>query len=302
MNLKQLVILVILSALWGASFIFIKISSPVLGPFFLMDIRILLAGTVLLIYSIIIKNKFDFFLHWKKYLFLGIFNAALPFTLIATAALTLTASLLSILNSTMPIFTAVIAALWLKNKLDVKITTGILLGFTGVIIIVGWNPVSTEPIIFLSAGFSIAAAACYGISSVYLKKNCSEIPTLNILTGQLLGGGLVLLPFALLNIPSEWPQTDIIFSVLALSLICTALALFMYIYLLKSAGPTKAASTLFLVPVFGTTWGIMLLGDTVNLEKLIGLLCVMISIYLITEIKFFGKVKENYKNIKQAFL
>lgn len=300
MNFKQLSILILLSALWGASFIFIKVSSPVLGPFFLMDIRILLAGTALLIYSIIIKNNFNFFIHWKKYLFLGIFNAAIPFTLIATAALTLTASLLSILNSTMPIFTAIIAAFWLKDRLDMKKIAGILLGFTGVIIIVGWNPVSIEPIIFLSAGLSITAAACYGISSVFLKRNCSEISTLNILTGQLLGGGLVLLPFALLNMPTEWPQADIIFSVLALSLICTALALFMYIYLLKNAGPTKAASTLFLVPVFGTGWGIMLLGDTMNIEKLLGLLCVMIGIYMITEIKLFEKARKNYQNTKQA--
>lgn len=178
MNFKQLGGLILLAALWGASFLFMRIASPVLGPVFLIDARVILATLVLLSFSKLIKNNFSFKAHWKKYLFLGGVNAAIPFTLIATATLKLTASLAAILNSTVPLFTALIAHFWIKDRLNLKKITGVILGLAGVTVIVGWNPLATDPGVISFAGLSLAATFFYGLGNVYARKECSEISSL----------------------------------------------------------------------------------------------------------------------------
>lgn len=104
MKPKELGALLLLGALWGASFIFIRIAAPVLGPIWLIDLRVWIAGVVLLIYALIVRKLPDFKKEWKYYLMLGLLNAAIPFSLIAYSAVHLNASLTAILNATTPLF------------------------------------------------------------------------------------------------------------------------------------------------------------------------------------------------------
>jgi drug/metabolite transporter (DMT)-like permease len=104
MKLRELGLLFILAALWGASFLFIRISAPVLRPFPLVTLRVLLGGSVLLIYASFARQPVSWRTHWRQFLILGALNNAIPYALIATAQLHLIASLASMLNATTPLY------------------------------------------------------------------------------------------------------------------------------------------------------------------------------------------------------
>src|SRR5690606_23306514 len=150
MGWKDLLRLLLLASLWGASFLFIRIAVPQLGPFLLMDLRVLIGSGMLLLYAFILRRLPDLKRRWKQYLILGTINSAIPFTLIDASELYITSSLSAILSATTPMFTAVVAAFWLKDPLTWKKGAGLLLGFIGVDILVGWSPIPVEEKVLLS--------------------------------------------------------------------------------------------------------------------------------------------------------
>ena len=120
MRAPDLARLLLLAALWGGSFIFIRIAAPVLGPIVLVTIRVLLAGAALLVYALVTRSELELRARWRQYLTIGALNSAIPFVLISTAELQLPASLAAILNATSPLFGAVIAAIWIKDSTDAQ--------------------------------------------------------------------------------------------------------------------------------------------------------------------------------------
>ncbi len=158
MRLKELSYLFILAALWGASFLFVRMASPALGPFITIELRVFIAASVLILYAWIKGKKLDILQRWKEYLFLGAVNAETPFTFIAVASLNLPSSVASIVNATSPVFGGIIAWLVLKEEFSLKRIIGMIISFTGVIILMGWSALSKDIIIYLSAGASITAS------------------------------------------------------------------------------------------------------------------------------------------------
>ena len=286
MKLKDLAILFLLAAIWGASFLFMRIAAPAIGPFLTIELRVLIAGVALLIYAFLIKKKPQLKSMWKQYLFIGTLNAAIPFTLIATATMTLNASMASILNSTTPLFGVLVAWIWLKEKITVKKVFGIILGIIGVVILLGWSPVPYSFKVVMAASFSILAAICYAIATVYIKLAFKGVDSLTLSIGQQLAAALVLMPITLVRLPSNPVSGLVVFAVLGLALLCTAFAYVLYFRLLSSVGPTKTLSVTIIVPLFGVLWGIVFLGEKLTLGVLAGLVVILSSVYLMTDIKF----------------
>ena len=237
----------------------------------------------MLLYMKIKGSPFSYIEHWKDYTLLGTFNIALPFLLIAISALNITASMLSILNSTTPIFVAIVGYIWINDRLSMVKISGIILGLFGVIIVVGWNPIALNSAVVLAAILSITAAINYGVSLIYIKKYCNHISTEKIVTGQLLGASIVLLPVTLLYNPGLLFNVEIYLYMLVLAIFCTALPMIMFFYLVQVIGPAVASSTLYLVPVFGTIYGIFLLGEGLRFWQVIGFILILVGIYLITQ-------------------
>lgn len=278
--------LLLLAALWGASFLFIRIASPVLGPVVLMDLRVFIAGVALVFYAIIFARLPALWSRWKAYLLLGAINAALPFTLIAFAELRLPASLAAILNATTPLFTAIVAAIWLHDRLRVKKVIGLVVGVVGVGMLVGWSSLPLNTTLFLSVGASLAAACCYGIGGVYSKVAFKGTSPLALAVGQQLGAGLLLLPFAALKLPAALPPLPVLLAVLALALLSTSVGYLLYFHLMANVGPTNTLSVTFLVPVFGLLWGALFLGESLSLGWLVGLGVILLSLVFVTGIRF----------------
>jgi len=288
MRLKEIGALFALAALWGASFLFIRIASPEIGPLFTIEARVTIAGLALLLFVLLTKRSANFKQWWKQYLIIGALNAGIPFTLIAIAAIHLNASIMAIVNALTPLCTALAVWIWLGEKLTFKKSIGMLIGVIGVVILVGWSPIPSTKEVFLAIGCSILSTISYGFAGVYIKKTFTKVSPLSLATGQQIGAAIVLLPFTLFYLPTSTATFSlvVILSVVGLALFCTSIAYLFYFYLIESVGPTKTLSVTFLVPLFGMLWGFLFLQEKITFGMMIGLLVILSSVLLISDVSF----------------
>lgn len=284
MTLRDTVLLFVLAALWGASFLFVRVAVPALGPFPLVLVRVFLGGILLLGYALVTRQAPNWGAHWRRYLLIGLVNNAIPFTLIATAQINITASLAALLNATTPLFSAVIAAVWIKDKLTLPKLIGLLLGIIGVGIIVGWQPINTDgdSTRTISILLMLGASLAYGIAAVYGKVAFKGINPVATSTGQLFFASLWILPFALTNPPTQAISLNIVLSMLGLAVLSTSLAYLIYFHLIESAGPTPAASVTLLIPFFSSVWGAIFLGERLSQNEIGGFAVILVSLVLVT--------------------
>ena len=276
--------LLLLGAVWGASYIFIRVLVEPLGPIFLMFLRVALSGLLLYGYARLKGARLQIRERWQPFLILGILGSALPFTLIGWSELTLTGSMAAVLNSATPLFTTFVAAVGLRERLTPYKLIGALLGIIGVSIVVGGSPLDLDAEVLLAVLASLGAGLSYAVSGVFAKRSFYGVDNLSLATGQLLGAGFVLAPLTLFDPPQGTLSPAAALSLLALIVVCTACAYQLYYYLIISAGPTKALTVTLLVPVFGVMWGALLLQEDISSGMLLGLAIVLLSVGLVTGI------------------
>jgi len=300
MKLKEIGAMLILAALWGASFLFIKIAAPEIGPLFTIQGRVTIAGIVLILLLLITRRSANFRKRWKQYLILGALNAAIPFTLIATAELQLNASMSGIINALTPLFTALVAWRYLQEKLTIKKGFGILTGIVGVGILVGWSPLPLTKDVLISVCCSVLSTISYGFGGVYTKKAFSGVAPLSLATGQQIGAAVTLLPFTILFLPQTTAtfSLTVVLSVAGLAIFCTAIAYLFYFYLIESVGPTKTQSVTFLIPFFSMIWGVIFLKETITVGMCIGLLVILCSVLFISDIPLGLKKKKEMSSLR----
>jgi drug/metabolite transporter (DMT)-like permease len=251
-------------AIWGSSFLFIRVAVPALGPFVLMELRVGLAAAAFALLAVAVGRLPKLRYRWKGLLVLGACNAAIPFSLIAASEINLTASLAAILNATTVLFAAVVAAAWMGEALTKGKVAGLVMGIVGVAVLVGWRPIALNGIVLLSVGASLLAAFSYALGGVYAMR-------------------------AFASVPAEAPSLPVTLSTLALALLCTAVAYLLYFYLISSVGPTKTLTVTFLSPVFGALFGVLFLDEPFGIGTFVGLGIILSSVALVTGIRFFGK-------------
>jgi drug/metabolite transporter (DMT)-like permease len=276
--------LVALAAMWGSSFLFMRIGAPALGPLVLIELRVLLAGLALLLIAAVRRQPVRILHKWKAYLILGAANAAIPFTLIATAELHVSAALAAILNATTPLFTAFVAWAWSREPFTWKKLTGVFLGIVGVAILVGWDTHGEGGSLLVSVACSLIAALFYAVAGVFSSKYFKGESPMDMAIGQQVAAALLLVPFAAFTLPSAFPSSDVVFSVLTLAVLCTALAYLVYFALMQRVGPVKTLSVTFLVPIFGLIWGAVFLGEPVTAGAITGLLVILLSVALVANV------------------
>jgi len=281
MKSKDVFMLFLLAALWGASFLFIRIGVAVLGPLVLVFLRVSIASLALLIYVAVRHKRLDVARKWKQYLLLGLLNAALPFSLISTAELHLSASLAAILNATTPLFTALVTWVWLKDTLTVKKIFGLILGLLGVAVLVGWDPHHSGDRLFISASYSLLGALSYAFAGVYSSRVFRGERPMDMAIGQQLGASAMMLPLAGAAIPHAPLSTVVFLAVLGLAVFCTAFAYLLYFALMRSVGPVKTLSVTFLIPVFGSVWGALILHENISANVVLGLTIVLLSVVMV---------------------
>ncbi len=288
--------LVLLGALWGGSFLFIRVAVPALGPFLLVELRVGLAAAVLSLYALAIGRVPKIRARWRSFLVLGFLNAAVPFSLISASEIYLTASLAAILNSTTVMFTAIVAAVWMGDALTARKVVGILLGIVGVAVLVGWDPIPVDGFVLLSVVAMLVASLSYALGATYAKQAFSGIPPLTMAIGQLSGATALMLPLAVVSLPDGAPSPIVAFSMIALALLSTAAAYMIYFRLIENVGPTSTVSVTLLVPVFGLLFGVFLLDEPFGPGTLAGLGIILASVVLITGISLPESVRREQES------
>ena len=276
--------LVLLAAAWGGSFLFIRMAVHELGPLPLMGIRTLLAG-LLLLPLLIWQKKLPLLLSfWKRIAVVGLFNSAFPFVLFAYATKTIPSGTMSVINAVTPLWGALIAWLWLKDRLPPLRILGLFVGLAGIVILV-WDKLAafnSESVLAVIAG--VSAPIFYGVAASYTKKYLMKADPIATSCGSLISAGLAILPFAWWN----WPTTPVSFmswgAALMLTVVCTSIAYLLYYKLLINVGPAKSLTVTFLVPVFGVFWGWLFLSEEINRYVLIGGAVILLGTALATGI------------------
>jgi drug/metabolite transporter (DMT)-like permease len=273
-----------LGALWGGSFLFIRVAVPALGPFLLVELRVGLATAALFLYAMAAGSMPKIRSRWRSFAVLAFLNAAVPFSLISAAEIHLTASLAAILNSTTVMFTAIVAAVWMDDALTARKAIGIILGIVGVSVLVGWDPLPLNGTVLLAVAAMLVASLSYALGATYAKRSFSGIPPLGMAIGQLGGAMALLLPLAVVSMPERAPSIVVTLSMLGLAFLSTAVAYLIYFRLIENVGPTSTLTVTLLVPVFGLLFGVLLLDEPFGFGTLTGLGIILTSVVLITGI------------------
>jgi len=281
MTLQNILKLVLLAALWGSSFVFMRIISPTLGTIVTAGFRMLIGGGVIVAYLLVRSARLNLRRDLPHYFWMGVLNGVIPFSLYAYSALIIPASYSAVINTTTPMFGAVLAALVLKEKLTPRKALGILVGVGGVTLVaqVGSQSVQGE---FLWGVFaSLGAAFCYAVAGIYMKKYGSRTDPIAIAgCGQFLAG-LLMLPLIPFFPPKAELTATVVFNLLGLSLLGGTLAFIVFYKLLAEIGPSKTLSVAFIIPVFGMIWSALFLGEHITPTMVLGAVIVILGTYFV---------------------
>ena len=280
MTSRQLLTLAFLGAMFGASFLYMRVAAPVLGPWVVAFVRVGLAAVLL---SLVVRGSGlrAVARDWRPLLFLGAVNSALPFGMYAFAEQTIDASLAAILNALAPATMAVAGALWLAQPLTTKKVVGIGLGVGGVATVVGLGHVELNAATAIAIGACLLAVTGYAIGFTFARRRLPHIDPVTISFGQSLGAAVVLAPGAVLTLPATAPGLDVILALVALATFSTALAWPLLFKLVAAVGPTASSTVTLLAPAFGIVWGALLLGEPIGPTMLIGTALILTSVTLI---------------------
>ena len=259
---------VLLAATWGASFLFMRIGVVEFGFIATAGVRVAIAAVMLLIIMAAKGHAAAFRKHWKLTFLVGLTNSAIPFACFSYALLSITTGLSSILNATVPLFGALVAWLWLKDRPGGLRILGLAIGFAGVTLL-AWDKASFKPdAAGLSTGWAILACLlacmCYAISASFTRRFLAGLPPLVTATGSQCGATLGLALPTLWFWPASMPSVKAWMALLALGVLCTGLAYILYFRLIENAGAARALAVTFMVPVFAVLYGVLLLGEVVT--------------------------------------
>jgi drug/metabolite transporter (DMT)-like permease len=278
--------LLLLAAIWGASFLFMRLGAHEFGPAALAGLRVALAALVLLPLLALRGQTQVLRAHWRPIAIVGVANSAVPFALFAVAALAINAGLSAVLNATAPLWTALLAWLWLGERPTRDRLLGLVIGFIGVAGL-AWGKATLKPGEHgVSAAVAIAAclgaALCYGFAANFSKKHLTGVAPLASATGSQVFAALALALPTLWWWPAQQPSARAWMSLVALAVVCTGVAYVLYFRLIERLGASRAITVTFLIPVFGSGWGALFLGEAITLAMVAGGAVILLGTALVT--------------------
>lgn len=259
----------LLSSLWGASFLFMRLGASEFGPLSTAGLRVALASLFLLPILLQQGQWPALRQHWKKIFLAGVLNSAVPFALYSWAVLHITTGLTSILNATVPLFGALVALVWLGERIQAVRWLGLGVGFVGVALLAwrapgggaGMQAGGAAP---AAMGACLLASTFYAVAASYARRHLVGIPALATATGSQMGAALALALPALWFWPAQAPSLQAWGAVLAIAVLCSGIAYILYFRLIVNAGPTRALAVTFMAPVFALVYGAVFLQERVT--------------------------------------
>jgi drug/metabolite transporter (DMT)-like permease len=275
--------LLALGAVWGIAFFFMRVAAPALGTSLTAELRALSATVFLLAVSALVNQRVAIAANWRTYAFVGLINNALPFLCFALAALHLPAGYLAILNGTSSLFTAVISAVVLGERLTRTKIAGFVLGLIGIALIVQLGPIAMDRWKLVAILVALIGSALWGWGGVLIKQRAARLPLMGFAAGTTLAAAIYLAP-AWLTAPSANWTLNATAAGVTLGLLCTGVAYLWFFSLLRDVGASKTMAVTFLVPAFGVFWGWLLLGEPVTLGMFVGIAVVFAALALVFDL------------------
>lgn len=284
MTRRELLILLFLGAMFGASFLYMRVAAPAVGPWVVAFVRV---GFAALLLGLVVRGPGlrAVAARWKPLLVLGAINTATPFGLYAFAETTIPASLAAILNALAPAMMAIASALWLAQPLTPRKLVGIATGVAGVATVVGLGPVRLDGPTLIAIGACVLATIAYAVGFTFARRRLPELDPLTISFGQLLGAAVVLAPGAILSRPAEPVALEVVAALAALATFSTALAWPLLFRLVASIGPTASSTVTFLAPAFGIAWGAVVLGEQLGPTLFLGAALILASVAMVAGLR-----------------
>lgn len=280
MTTQTLIDLIVLGALWGASFLFMRVAAPAFGPVPLIFVRVTIAAVLLLPPMLRHQGFAQVRAVAAPIALVGAINTAIPFTLLAFAALTLPAGLSSVLNASVPLFGGLIGFLWLGQRPTRQRALGLAVGFGGVLVL-AW-PRLTSASDWRAVVAALVATVLYALAAHVTQRSLKGVRPLVVAGGSMAAASLMLLPLAVVAWPATPPAASAWGYAALLGVGCTALAYLLYFRLLARSGPSTAMAVTYLIPVFGVTWGALLLDERLPSSAIAGALLVLAGVALAT--------------------
>jgi drug/metabolite transporter (DMT)-like permease len=280
MKKSDLACLTVLAALWGASYLFMRVCAGEFGAMTLAGARAAIAAVLLL--PLLGGHWSALRRHWKPVLLVGLTNSALPFVLFALAAQGINASLSAIFNAATPLYAAVIGRLWLGEAIGRTRAAGLALGFCGVVWLAADNASFKPGATGWAVLACVAATMLYAFSAHFSKRYLATVPPLAVAAGSQLAAALVLAPAATALHPATLPSARAWGALLCLGALCTALAYVLFFRLIARVGAAKTMAVPFLVPAFGVLWGVLFLDETLTQAMAAGSALIVLGTALAT--------------------
>ena len=297
MTTRDIIDLVLLGFLWGASFLFMRIAAPEFGALVLVEVRVVIASIVLLVFASLRGEAGELARHWKMLGVLGVHNTAMPFALLTWATLYLTAGVAAILNATAPIFAGVIAWLWLGERLTLARLAGLVIGFGGVYLLVRDKIGDTASPELLAVLAALGGAALYGVGVNFTRRYALTVPPMAAAAGSQSAAAIALLPFAVVLWPAGPVSLEAWVSAVLLALFSTALAYLIYFRLISSVGPTKAITVTYLIPISAMLLGWAVIDEPITATMLLGCAVILLGTALATGVLRFRKGVEKVSDL-----
>lgn len=250
--------LTLLGAVWGASFLFMRIGAAEFGPFALVEVRLALGAGGLFPFLWRERARITGPLRWRL-AGIGVINAAIPFTLFAWGAERAPAGVGAICNALTVLFTALVAWLFYGQRVSLRQALGMLAGFVGVVVLAGGKTVGQG--VWLAALAGTGAALFYGFGINLIRRHLAGVPASAVAAATLLGAALVLAPFAVWSWPSQAIPPASWLSAVLLGVLCTGFAFVLYYRLIARIGAARAAMVTYLIPMFAVLWAWLTLGE-----------------------------------------
>ncbi|MBI3740285.1 MAG: EamA family transporter [Chloroflexi bacterium] len=278
-------ILLSLGAIWGASYMFIKVGGAEIPPFTFVEGRTLIAAGALYAAMRLRAEKFPRDLKtWRALIAMGIFNGVIPYTLITWGETHISSGLAAILTAAMPVFSVIIAHFATRDeRITLPKTLGILVGFIGVSVLFLPELRRGLQIEFWGEFGIVVSAASYALATIIARKNLMGMSHVVASTGQLASTAAMMLPFSLLfNNPfALQPSPAAIFSLLTLALLGTAIAYILYYWLIENTGATRTSLVTYLIPITGVIWGALLLNEKIEIEAIVAMVLIIAGVALV---------------------
>ena len=277
MRSKILVIFITLAAIWGASFLFMRIASPAFGAITLAFVRVLMAAIALLAVSLFLHKPF---LSGKQRVWamvIGVLNSAIPFVLFGYATQHLPAGYTAVLNATVPFWGLGIGVFMFKETLSVYKIVALVCALVGLAMMLGLGTVELNASTLNAAAACLLATLLYAIVGNVTKRKLLGADPVAQSLAAMVSSSLVLLPFALWQWPAVNPSAGDWAAALALGLLCSAVAYTLYFWLIANAGLMYGLNVTLLIPVFGVLWGILFLGETLTFLSAVGAVVTIVS-------------------------